>query len=98
MIRFTTISQAANGTVPQAIAAAKKMAAHASEVIGHDIQVFVQIDGPNLIHWVVDYEDMAAWAAARATIGANEDQRAIVAEGSEFFVEGSSRVTITELV
>ena len=63
----------------------------------HDFQAYSERFGdPSIIHWFVDYEDLATIEKVNAQLLIDQEYLALLAKGTGFLVEGTLRDTLTQ--
>ena len=82
MITAVRTANIHDGKANEAVAWAIKTATYVSENLGVNLQVMRNVGGPVFqLHWVSNYESLAAYEAAMARIEADEGYQGLLAEG-----------------
>jgi hypothetical protein len=94
-IRFQRTSLVAGVKGQEAGAFAAEMCEYVTQAWGIPLHWGMQVGGANgMIHWFMDYEDMAAFEAGVLRSLTDPGYLAVLAKAEGLFVEGSTKDTI----
>jgi hypothetical protein len=94
-IRFNRTALVAGVKGQEAGAFAAEMCEYVTQAWGIPLEWGMQVGGTNgMIHWFMDYEDMAAFEAGVVRSMTDPGYLAVLAKAEGLFIEGSTKDTI----
>jgi hypothetical protein len=87
------------GKLPNAVAFAKQVAAHAKDVMGVDVRVAMPVGGnPMRIGWASSFDNLGAMEAAMNKLLADTKYLALIGNAGEIFMAGTTHDEIWRAV